>query len=213
MSTTEEWHIETTGEAARAALAKNGFDAHFVHTGAEALALIENFFHSGATVGLGGSMTIRAIGAPERLESLGAKIIDHSKKGLSSDEKMETMRAELTCDLFLSSANAITLAGEIFNIDGNGNRVAALTFGPKKTVVVAGINKIVKDLDAAYVRCEMIASPMNCKRLDLPNPCVKTGTCMNCRSERRICNIYSVIKRKPMRSDFTVIIVGEQLGY
>ena len=213
MSKTEDWHTETTGEAARAALEKNGFDARFVHTGAEALAILEKFSHEGTTVGIGGSMTLLAIGAAARLEELGATILDHSRKGLSPEEKLEVMRSQLTCDLFLSSANAITLSGEILNIDGNGNRVAALTFGPKKTVIVAGINKVVRDLDAAYERCETIAGPMNSKRLELPNPCAKTGTCADCRSERRICRIYSVLKRKPARSDYTVIIVGERLGY
>jgi L-lactate utilization protein LutB len=213
MTTTEEWYIGTTGEAARAALEKNGFDARFVRTGAEALAIVEGFAGKGKTVGIGGSMTLREIGAIERLESIGATILDHSRKGLSPEEKLETMRAQLTCDLFLASANAITLNGEILNVDGNGNRVAALTFGPRKTVIVAGVNKIVRDLDAAHERCETIACPMNSKRLDLPNPCTKTGTCADCRSERRICRIYSVLKRRPMRSDYTVIIVGERLGY
>ena len=213
MTTVDEWYTGTTGEAAREALEKSGFDARFVRTGPEALAIIEGFAGKGKTVGIGGSMTLREIGTLERLESIGATILDHSRKGLSPEEKMETMRAQLTCDLFLSSANAITLNGEILNVDGNGNRVAALTFGPRKTVIVAGINKIVRDLDAAYKRCETIAAPMNSKRLDLPNPCAKTGICADCRSERRICRIYSVLKRRPMRSNYTVIIVGERLGY
>jgi len=213
MSKTENWHAETLGRAACAALEKNGFSAMYFATGAEALAFLESLAKPGMTVGIGGSITLLALGAGEALAALGAKILDHSAKGLTPEQKMETMRAQLTCDLFLSSSNAVTLEGELLNIDGNGNRVAALTFGPRKTVVVAGYNKIVRNLTEAKARVESIASPMNNKRLDIPNPCVKTGVCMDCKSERRICCIYTVLKRKPFRSDFTVVIVGESLGY
>ena len=102
---------------------------------------------------------------------------------------------------------------DILNVDGNGNRVAALTFGPSKTVVVVGVNKIVRDLDEAFARLESYASPMNNKRLDRPNPCVKTGLCEDCQGETRICRAYQILRRKPSLSDFTVIVVGESLGY
>lgn len=213
MTTTETWHIRTIGEAACAALKKNGFDARFAETGKDALAYIESMVKPGISVGFGGSMTLRALGVHDRLEQLGAKILDHGKKGLTTEQKMDVMRAQLTSDLFISSSNAVTLDGEIFNIDGNGNRVAALTFGPKKTVVVVGYNKIVRNLDEAKARCESIASPMNNKRLETGNACCKTGICMDCKSEKRICKIYSILKQRPRLSDFTVIVVGEELGY
>jgi L-lactate utilization protein LutB len=213
MNTVELWHAETLGRATCDALRKNGFEALFAPTGAEALDYIKTLVKPGDSVGLGGSMTIRELGAPAALAALGAKIVDHSAPGLTQEQKLDTMREELTCDLFLSSSNAVTLEGELYNVDGNGNRVAALTFGPKKTVVVVGYNKLVKNLAEAESRCETVASPMNCRRLDSPTPCAKTGVCMDCRSERRICRVYSAIKRRPMRSDFTVIVVGERLGY
>ena len=112
-----------------------------------------------------------------------------------------------------SGSNAVTLEGDIVNVDGAGNRVAALTFGPKKTVVVVGANKIVRDLDEAFERLETFASPMNNKRLDRPNPCVKSGHCEDCHGEARICRVYQILRRRPSLSDFTVIIVGEALGY
>jgi hypothetical protein len=164
-------------------------------------------------VGLGGSMSLKAIGAPEKVRTLGAEILDHNAPGLDEERKLELRRAQLTCDLFLSSSNAVTLEGDIVNVDGGGNRVAALTFGPKKTVVVVGTNKIVRDLDEAFDRIETTASPMNNKRLDRPNPCVKAGTCQDCQGETRICRVYQVLHRRPLYSDFTVIVVGEQLGY
>ena len=213
ISATEAWHRETIGEAACAALKKNGFDARYVKSSEEAVALVEAMIKPDMTVAIGGSMTLTALKIPERAVRLGAKLLDHSAKGLTPDEKHAVMRAQLTADLMLSSSNAITLNGEIFNIDGNGNRVAALTFGPKKTVVVAGFNKIVRDLDEARERCELVASPMNNKRLGIANPCTKTGTCMDCKGESRICRIYSVLRQRPRLSDFTVIIVGERLGY
>lgn len=213
MTETERWHAKTLAEAACAALRKNGFEARYFETGATAADWIDSLVTAGTRVGTGGSMTLAALGLHSRLEEKGAVVLNHSRKGLSPEEKTEVMRAQLTCDLFLSGTNAVTLEGELYNIDGNGNRVAALTFGPKKTVVVVGYNKIVRDMAEAEARLELIASPLNNKRLDTGNACTKTGTCENCKAETRICKVYSVFKRRPGKSDFTVAIVGESLGY
>jgi hypothetical protein len=213
MTAVEEWRYETIGKSACEALKRSGFDARFVLRGGEALEIIASFVKPGMKVGFGGSMTLRAIGAPDKIRALGAEILDHNAPGLDPARKLEILRAQLTCDLFLSSSNAVTLEGDIVNVDGNGNRVAALTFGPRKTVVVVGANKIVRDLDEALARLETTASPLNNKRLDRPNPCVKTGTCEDCRGEARICRAYQILRRKPSLSDFTVVVVGEALGY
>ncbi len=198
MNAVEQWHAGALAEQA---------------SGKDALALLEPFLKSGMTVGIGGSMTLKDIDVGALLETAGVKVLDHGAPGLSPEQKLETMRAQLTCDLFLASSNAVTLDGEILNIDGNGNRVAALTFGPKKTVVIVGYNKLVRNLDEAHARLESVAAPMNNKRLSIPNPCAKAGVCLDCQGETRICRVYSVLKRRPSRSDFTVIIVGERLGY
>jgi L-lactate utilization protein LutB len=213
MTAVEEWRFETIGKSACEALKRTGFDARFVLRGEDAMAIIASFIKPGMKVGFGGSMTLRAIGATEKAKELGAEILDHNAPGLDQAKKLEILRAQLTCDLFLSSSNAVTLEGDIVNVDGNGNRVAALTFGPKKTIVVMGANKIVRDLDEALARLETIASPMNNKRLDRPNPCTKTGTCEDCRGETRLCRAYQILRRKPFLSDFTVIVVGEPLGF
>jgi len=213
MNAVEQWHAGALAEQACKALAKNGFTAYTVESGKDALALLEPFLKSGMTVGIGGSMTLKDIGVGALLEKAGVKVLDHGAPGLSPEQKLETMRAQLTCDLFLASSNAVTLDGEILNIDGNGNRVAALAFGPKKTVVIVGFNKLVRNLDEAQARLETVAAPMNNKRLFIPNPCTKAGVCLDCQGETRICRVYSVLKRRPSRSDFTVIIVGERLGY
>lgn len=213
MNELEHWHARVLGEAACAALAKNGFDARYAGTGAEALAIVETFVKPGLTVGFGGSMTLQALGVRQRAAELGARVLDHSDRSLTAEQKMEVMRAQLTADLFLSGANAITLAGEICNVDGNGNRVAALAFGPRKTVVVAGFNKIVRNLEEAQERLETVACPLNNRRLGIKNPCTVTGLCADCAADSRICRVYSVLRRRPSKSDFTVIIVGEQLGF
>ncbi len=213
MNPVQDWHAETLGKAACEALKKNGFDAEYVADGKAALERLASFVKPGMSVGFGGSMSLKAIGAGEKVAALGARVLDHNAPGLAADEKLGILRAQLTCDLFLSSSNAVTLEGEILNVDGNGNRVAALTFGPKKTVVVVGANKIVRDLDEAFARVETYASPMNNKRLDRPNPCVKTGTCEDCHGATRICRVYQILARKPSLSDFTVIVVGESLGF
>jgi hypothetical protein len=126
---------------------------------------------------------------------------------------MEVMRQQQICDLFICSSNAISLQGELFNIDGHGNRVAAMSFGPRKVIVVAGTNKIVADEEAAWQRIRTVAAPINFKRLNRPNPCAKYGVCMNCNLNSRGCNIYVATRRKPPMMDFHVFIVNEPLGF
>lgn len=213
MTEVQSWSNLTRAERTKNALIKHGFDAIVVSTKEEALAEVMKFIKPGAKVGFGGSMTVKAVGVPEKAFEAGAIILDHNRPGLSTEEKMEILRAQLTCDVFISSVNAASMEGELFNIDGNGNRVAALTFGPRKTVVVVGANKIVETEDAAWARIRAWASPMNNKRLNKENPCVKTGQCMDCDSAGRICRVYQVLRRKPSASDFTVILVGEDLGF
>jgi L-lactate utilization protein LutB len=213
MNVAEGWRYETVGKAACEALRRSGFEAHFIPTGSEALDFIASLVKPGMRVGLGGSMTLRAIGAPEKLKALGAEILDHNAPGLDQGRKLEILRAQLTCDLFLSGSNAVTLEGDLVNVDGNGNRVAALSFGPRKIVVVVGANKVVRDLDEGLARIETLAAPMNNKRLERPNPCVKSGTCEDCHSETRICRVYQILRRRPSLSDFSVLVVGESLGF
>ena len=213
MTPVEQWRYDAMGKSACEALKKNGFEAMYVSTGAEACEKVAAMIKPGMKVGFGGSMTVKAIGVQERAAALGASILDHNAPALEAERKMEILRAQLSCDLFLSGANAITLDGDIVNVDRNGNRVAALCFGPKKTVVVVGANKIVRDIDEALARIETMAAPMNNKRLGMPNPCVKSGQCEDCQGESRICRIYQILRRKPGYSDFTVIVVGESLGF
>ena len=207
------WHNEALGKKVTEALKKNGFEAEYCPSSAEAAEKILALIPESASVGFGGSWTVKALKIQEKLAGRGNTILDHGAPGLSNEERMETRKKQLTCDVFLSGTNAVTLDGKLVNIDGNGNRVAAMIFGPGKVIVVLGTNKIVKDLDAAEERIQMVAAPVNNKRIGLPNPCTQTGLCMNCQTETRICNVTTIISKRPRSTPFHVFVVGEELGF
>lgn len=213
MKEIHNWHNETIGLKTVETLKKNGFSAIYFQNGEEASEFIMSNVKKGDRVGFGGSMTVKKLGIQEKVKDMEGIVLDHGDATLSPEEKMETMRGELLSDVFLCSSNAVTLEGELVNIDGVGNRVAAMSFGPKKVIVVVGVNKICKNEAAAFERLGQIAAPKNCVRLNMPNPCTKTGVCMDCKTDTRACRIYSVIKRKPMRTDITVVIIGEDFGF
>lgn len=204
---------ETVGSKLVENLKKNDFSAVYFKTGVEASEFIMGNINKGDKVGFGGSMTVVKLGIQEKVASLGGVVLDHGDPNLSPDDKMETMRGELLSDVFICSSNAVTMDGELVNIDGIGNRISAMTFGPKKVIIVVGVNKICKNEAAAFERLEQFASPMNNMRLKMPNPCTKTGECMDCKAPSRICRVYSVIKRRPARTDMTVVVIGEKFGY
>jgi acyl-CoA hydrolase len=149
----------------------------------------------------------------ELLKAKGKEILNHNIGSLSPEEKLEIRKRQLTCDLFITSTNALTKDGKLINTDGVGNRVAAMIFGPKKTLVLAGVNKIVKDVNAGLSRIKEIASPMNTKRLNVNTPCAVTGVCSDCNSPQRICRVTTIIEKKPNFSDIEIVIIGENLGY
>lgn len=209
----QNWHKETIGKKVVDAFIKNDFDAVYFSSAAEATTFILDHVKPETKVGFGGSMTINSMGIQDKVKAVGGKVIDHGAPGLTPEEKLATAREELLSDLFLCSSNAITLDGLLVNIDGMGNRVSAMTFGPKKVIIVVSADKICKDEKAAFERLEGIAAPMNNKRLGIPNPCTRTGTCMNCQAKSRICRVYSVMRKKPMVTDITVVVVGESIGY
>ncbi len=184
-----------------AALKRRGFEAEAVATKEEACALVMKEAESAESVGWGGSETIKEIGARELLVRSGKEIRDH----------------QLTCDLFLLSANALLLDGRIVNIDGNGNRVAASINGPKRVVYVIGRNKLVEGgIDEAIERIRRCACPPNAKRLGKRTPCGIAGRCVGgegCDSPDRMCKVTAVFDRKPTGVSAKVILVDEELGY
>jgi hypothetical protein len=216
MTLTDElvhWHQEQRCLKAVEALGQNGFTAVYCRNREDAHDYIVRHATDAATVGFGGSRTIVDLEVQAVFETAGKTILNHGIAGLDFETKMEIMRRQLTCDLFLTSSNAVTLSGVLVNIDGNGNRVAALSFGPRRIIVVAGRNKLIDgDLAAAIYRVKNIAAPPNAKRLGCNTPCAKTGFCADCTSPERICRITHIMDRKPRAADIHVIIVNEDMG-
>ena len=202
--------LEKTAEALR----KRGFTAVCCATGAEARDYVMKEAETARSVGFGGSVTVKSLGLVEAMAAAGTDILRHGDPTLTPERKAEVMRRELTCDLFLLSANALTLDGRLVNIDGNGNRVAASIFGPGKVVFVVGRNKLVDGgLDAAVARIKRCACPPNCRRLNKNTPCAATGVCADCSSPDRICKVTVVMDRRPSQTDAHVLLVDEDLGY
>ena len=209
------WFVEDRGRRAAEALKKRDFNAHYVETQDKAKEMILKEVPPGAVVGVGGSVTIREMKILEDLRARGHKVLDHWELPRSAlEESFQMRRAQQVCDVFLTSSNAITQDGRLVNTDGSGNRVNAMTFGPKKAIVVAGINKIVPDLERALRRIKEVAVPLNCRRLNYSPPSIQAGKCVDCRVPQRSCRITTIIEWKPpFISDYLVIIVGENLGY
>jgi L-lactate utilization protein LutB len=201
--------VDTTVEA----LKKHGFDAHFFPTKGEAANFIMEAAADCKTVGIAGTHTVRALEIGQMLENKGKSVYDHWKLKVGTPEELQCRRDQMLADLFLSSANAVTMTGEIVNRDGCGNRINSMTFGPGKVIIVVGRNKIVPDLDAAFARIEETAAPLRALSLGRKTPCAATGHCMDCDSPERICRITSVIHRQPMFTKILVVIVDEELGY
>jgi len=210
----EIWYTKKMMSRTRKALEKNGFKSFITQTREEALKKALSMIPANAAVGVGGSVTIRETGLIPALVERGNTVIHHWIEDLSESELRTILRQELNSDVFLCSSNAVTEDGKLVNVDGTGNRVASMIFGPQKVIVVAGRNKIVRDLDEALARVKNIAAPMNCKRLSKENnPCINAGVCTDCKSESRICKVTTIIERRPTRTDFSVILVGEELGF
>jgi|APCry1669189204_1035204.scaffolds.fasta_scaffold00143_3 hypothetical protein len=201
--------IDTTIES----LEKHGFNARFLPNREEAVRFILDLAADCDSVGIAGTHTVRALGVVPMLEKAGKTVYDHWLLKPGTPEELDCRRRQMQSDLFLVSANALTMTGEIVNRDGCGNRINAMTFGPRKVLVVAGKNKIVSDLDAAIARLEEVAGPTRAMSLNRKTPCVKTGYCMDCDSPERICRITSIIHRQPIFSNITVCILDEDLGY
>lgn len=216
MSRTDElndWAYALKCEKAVDGLKKNGFEAVYCKSGEEVFHYIVNEATTAKNVGFGGSLSVAELKLVEKLKSMGKEIIDHGLPGLTPEQKMEMCRRELTCDLFLTGSNAVTLSGKLVNIDGNGNRVASMFFGPQKIIVVVGRNKLVDgSVDDAIQRIRTYAAPPNAKRLNLATPCATTGFCSDCNSPQRICRVTTIIDKKPRNSDIRVLVVNEDMG-
>jgi len=193
------------------ALKKHMFNPVYVKDKEEAKQKVLEMVPKGATVGIPGSSSVRATGVVEELEK-DHELFDHWKEGLSMPEQMQARKKQLTCDVLLTSANAVSMTGELVNMDGFGNRVAPMLYGPAKVIIVAGKNKIAEDLDAARERIKKVAAPKRAKELNVKVPCAEKGECTDCNVPMRICRAETIIHRQPSMTPTTVIIVDEELG-
>lgn len=194
-------------------LEKNNMNGYFVQNEEEAVKKVEELIKEGDTVSVGGSMTLFETGVIEFLRNGRYTFWDRYEEGLSEDDIRDIYRKSFSADAYFTSSNAITEEGELYNVDGRGNRVAAMIYGPDKVIVVVGVNKIVRNLDEAIMRNREWAAPANVKRLDRKTPCAEVGYCMDCKSEDRICNEYVTIKRQLDENRIHVIIVNKEFGY
>jgi L-lactate utilization protein LutB len=195
-------------------LTKRRLEASYAPTAAQARDEILAMIPAGAVVSRGGSMSVVEMGLWEALtRKPGVEIIDPFLPGLDPEVAQERRRQSLLADFFITGSNAITLDGKLVNLDGLGNRVAGMCFGPKKVILVVGLNKVAPDLESAMARVKHHAAPINAIRLNRATPCVETGLCSDCKSPERICYMWSIIEGHMLENRIHVKLVGEDLGY
>ena len=186
------------------------FDAWYCDTKEDALAKALELIPEGASVGWGGVMSAHEIGLIQALHEGNYNPIDRDR--VPAEQRSEAMAKCMTADFFLTSANGLSLDGEMVNIDGLGNRVAAIIYGPKNILVIAGMNKVCDTLEDAITRARTVAAPMNQQRFTSPNPCGVTGICADCKSETCICNHIVITRHCRPVGRIKFILVGEDLG-
>jgi hypothetical protein len=195
-------------------LEKRRMEGSYAPTAAQAKEEVVAMIPQGASVFRCGSMTSVGMGLLEDITNLPqVKLIDPYQPGLTPEEGLELRRQGLTADVMVASSNAITLDGKLVNLDGMGNRVAAMAFGPKKVILLVGMNKVAPDLESAMARVKHRAAPINNIRMGVKNPCVETGLCSDCKTPQRLCNMWSIIEGHMIQNRIHVKLIGEDLGY
>ena len=193
-------------------LRQRQFEAYYCADREEALRQALSLIPEGASVGWGGCLSAEQIGLVDAVRKGPYEAIDRDKAA-NQEERGALMRRCLLADVFLTGANALSLDGQMVNIDGMGNRVAAIAYGPRSVIVVAGMNKVVDTLEDAITRARTVAAPINKQRFAAPTPCLTTGTCADCKSEGCICNQFLVTRNSRPAGRIKFILVGEELGF
>jgi L-lactate utilization protein LutB len=189
-------------------LQKRHFEAYYCETASEALDKALELIPKGASVGWGGAMSAQQIGLIDAVKTPQYRAIDRA----TAVDREQAMKDSIFADVFLSGANALSLDGEMVNIDGTGNRVSAIVYGPKSVLIIAGMNKVMDTLDDAITRARTVAAPMNQQRFQLDNPCTHTGTCADCTSQSCICNQILITRHCRPVGRIKFILIGEDLG-
>jgi hypothetical protein len=196
------------------ALIKNSFDVLYLEKKEDVVIELKKIIKKDSIIGFGGSRTLEEISFFNEFNKNNyPNFLDRNDKSLSSQEKHELHIKALSADFYICSANGISQSGELVLIDKNGNRNAAITFGPKKRIVIAGVNKIEADLNSALLRAQNKASVLNNIRFDTKNPCTVSGECMDCDSKNRLCSITTIVHRCCPEKSILVILIGENLGF
>lgn len=193
-------------------LKRRHIEGFYCASAQEAVKKVSELIEDGSSVTWGGTMTVRDLGIPDFLRKRGTLQVLDRDLVKTPEEKRDMYLRAFSADVYLSSANAISEDGVIVNIDGNGNRVAAITWGPKKVIFVIGLNKVAQNVEAALARARSTASPTNAARFDIKTPCQTDGVCHNCNSPESICNYVHFLRNSP-NGRHTVVLVGENLGY
>jgi len=207
------WYREKQVERTINNLRKRNMAGFFVNDDAELKELLKELIAENSVVGVGDSMTLFETGVIDFLREGKFSFLDKYREGITSDEKKKIYIENFSADTFMCSTNALTEDGELYNIDGNGSRVAPMLYGPKQVILVTGINKIVKDIEDAEKRVRSYSAPIDAKRLGKNTPCTTLGYCVDCKSPNRICNDFTIIRGQFIKDRIKVIIVGRQLGY
>ena len=213
MNENVKWVNDKKIERTISNLEKNNIKGYYAKNNDEILNIIKGIAKEGEVVAVGGSMSLFETKVIDFLRSGRYDFLDRYKENLTPDDIKDIYRKSFSADTYFASSNAITEEGEIFNVDGNGNRVAAMLYGPDKVILIVGVNKIVKNLDEAIKRNKDISGPANAKRLNTQTPCAKVGYCMDCKSKDRICCEYTVIKRQRIDNRMHVIFVNDIVGF
>lgn len=212
MLTQRKMQYDKAGAKVAEALNKRYFEAYYCSDRAAALEKILELIPQDHVVSWGGAATVDELGVKEALRQRGQAVIDRDT-AKDAQERQQMLKQALTCDTFLMGSNAISADGQLVNIDGTGNRVAALCFGPTQVVVVAGMNKVAGDLDGAMRRAREVAAPMNAQRFPLKTPCVANGLCGDCKGPDSICAQIVTTRLCKPAGRIKVVLVGENLGF
>lgn len=211
MATPKQLYYEKRGQILVKNLQSRHFDAYYCENKEEALKKALELIPEGSSVGWGGAMSCEQIGLMDALKAGNYKALDRSL-AKDAQEREQMMKEMLFADVFLTGANGLSLDGQMVNIDGTGNRVAAICYGPSTILVVAGMNKVEDTIEAAVNRARTVAAPMNKQRFPNVTPCEVTGSCANCKAEGSICNQILVTRHCRPAGRIKFILVGEELG-
>lgn len=205
--------IKLKREKMEKAFQNNNMELFHLDNSQQLLTFLDDYLKPGIKVGVGGSMTLFETGVIDKLRNSDVQFLDRYQDGLSREELQDIYRESFLADIYITSSNAVTMNGCLYNIDGNGNRVAAMIYGPKEVFVIVGRNKIFTTEEAAINHIRNVAAPANAMRLNKNTPCTKAGKCLDCKSSDCICSSFVKMGYQSNVNRIKVIVVNEDLGY